>query len=86
MKLDRRLVRIVLETLYEDFFPRDCERSVLNSRVLKKTKRKERSFIDAALQYLEDKDFVEKSTGAGGGERYRITALGIDAFEGEETV
>jgi len=78
MRIETKLLKLVLESLYTDSFPSSCTFAALGERIGKKVELKDFSPIEAALRYLADKDLVKVTRSGGGTLHCRITALGVD--------
>lgn len=86
MRIEKSLLRKVLEKLYEDSFPGTYVAITLCRRLFKEQSKelnlKDHSPIEAASRYLVDKGLIEETRNKDGKPQWRITALGIDKLEG----
>ena len=85
MKVEKKIIRRVLERLYEVAFPESYVVPLLCERLLKEKELnlKDDLPIEAAGQYLIDRGLIEESRNEKGKPQWRITALGINLLEGD---
>jgi len=86
MRVERKLLKPVLESLYTDSFPSYCPLTSLCKRLGKELKLRDMSPIKAAVQYLADKGLVDLGEHEEGFCDCTITAAGIDKLHGESLI
>ena len=85
MKVEKKIIRRVLERLYEVAFPESYVVPNLCGHLLKEKELnlKDDLPIEAAGQYLIDRGLIEESRNEKDKPQWRITALGINFLEGD---
>ena len=85
MKVEKKIIRRVLERLYDVAFPESYVVPILYEHLLKEKELnlKDDLPIKAAGQYLIDRGLIEESRNERDKSQWRITALGINLLEGD---
>lgn len=82
MRIEKDLIRKVLEKLYENYFPHSCFLKTLRGAMGTKPDEKYLKPLLTVCIYLNDKGLTTEE----GENKWRITAKGIDFLEGKSLI